>query len=87
MGYGEHTDMTILKNKLKRELEVYADHRGRHLIIELEAPGLITFREKGRRQRVTVTATWIYQQALKRMAEQALRERKAKRTKKGEMSI
>ena len=74
--------MTILKKRLRRELDCPADHRGRNIVIEIEPPGLVSFREKGRHNKVTVTASWLYQKALEKEAERIRAERKKQRKAK-----
>ncbi len=71
--------MTLLTRKLKRETEIPADHHGRHIIIEIEPPQLISFREKGRRKKHTATVAWVYQQVLKAEAAKLMAERKKRK--------
>ncbi len=74
--------MTLLTRKLKRETEIPADHHGRHIIIEIEPPQLISFREKGRRKKYTATVSWLFQQTVKQEAARLIAERKKRKNAK-----
>ncbi len=76
--------MTLLTRKLRRETEIPADHHGRHIVIEIEPPQLISFREKGRRKKYTATVSWLYQQVLKQEAARLAAERKNRKKEKRE---
>lgn len=71
--------MTILKKRLVRETPAVWDRRGRTITIELEPPDLVTFREKGRRQRWTAPAALLMQWIIERTVTDRKRQRKKKR--------
>ena len=61
--------MTKLKGKLTRELGVPYDHRGNAIVIDLEAPGSITFREKGKKHPYTLPAPLVMQLVIQKIAD------------------
>ena len=61
--------MTQLTKTVRRETAALSpENHPRPIIIEIEPPGLISFREKGRRRRTTATISWLYQKAMEKEA-------------------
>lgn len=75
----QQTDMTLLKKKVRREIERSFDHQGRNVILELEPPNLISFREKGRRRKYTSTTNLLMQLIIQSEKDRDLRTRKGKK--------
>ena len=72
--------MTPIKKRVARELAESWDHHGRNIIIEIEPPGLVSFREKGKRRKWTSTARWLMQMVIEQEVKRAKgKKRKAKR--------
>jgi len=69
--------MTTLNRKLQRETG--ATYRGRKIIIQIEPPGIIRVKEKGRRQWYETTVEAVFSLAAKQHAEWILRQRKEKK--------
>jgi hypothetical protein len=73
--------MTQLTKTVRRETSILSPEvHPRPIVIEIDPPGLITFREKGRRRRTTATISWLYQKAMEKEAAVRLAEGK-RRTK------
>lgn len=79
--------MTQLTKVVRRETAALSPEiHPRPIVIEIEPPGLITFREKGRRRRTTATISWLYQKAIEKEVEARLAEkRREKRVKRGRL--
>ena len=71
--------MTVLKGKVERETML--EHRGRRVVVGLEAPGTVTVRLKGTRQVFDVPVTTLYELAVKRHVDADLRREPARKTR------
>jgi hypothetical protein len=56
--------MTQFKKRVIRELAENWDHHGRHIVIELTPPDLVSFRERGKSRKYTAQARWIMQKII-----------------------
>lgn len=84
--------MTILKRRLRRETDVYADFdshsRGRPIIVELvpsdrTLPAMISFRFKGTRRRYSAPVSWLAQKTIEAEAMRIKREKRKLKAKRG----
>ncbi len=75
--------MTLLTKRVAREIDARLDvdkmSRGRPIIVEIEAPDLITFRWKGTRRRYTAAIPRLMQWTIMATVEAEKRARRTKR--------
>lgn len=69
--------MTQLKKPIKRESQSL--YRGKPIIFQIEPPGIIRVKEKGRRLWYETTIESVFTLAAKQHAERTRKERKAKK--------
>lgn len=74
--------MTRLGQLVKRETTAIAPGGRRNIIIQLESPNIISFREKGRRQWLSTTVEAVYVMVCKHEADRIVRERKQRKREK-----
>lgn len=80
--------MTILSKSLRRETLTPFDHNGRNIVIEIQPPGLVSFREKGRKKKWTAGAAMLMQWVMEHeYKKRMLEKKKTRKAKRGLLSL